>query len=56
MKRIISKVIKTIMTILIFYFTFYKSEIWQNHIWALVFGIYAGWNFTRSYYKEKRDK
>lgn len=56
MKKIIPKVINTIMNILIFYFTFCKREIWQNHIWALVFGIYAGWGFTRIYYKESRCK
>lgn len=48
--------INTTMIILIFYNTFFYSEIWQNHIWALTFGLWGGWNNRRNYYKYKIEK
>jgi len=51
--EIISFLINITMPILIFYFTFFLKEMWGNHIWAMIFGIWAGWFETRYYYKKK---
>lgn len=51
--EIISGIINIVMPMLIFYFTFFRREIFGNHIWAMIFGIWAGWFETRNYYKNK---
>ena len=51
--EVIAVLINIIMPILIFYFTFSNIEIWKNHIWSMIFGIWAGWFKTRDYYKKK---
>lgn len=51
--EIVSSLINIVMLILTFYFTFFHREIFDNHIWAMIFGIWTGWFETRNYYKKK---
>lgn len=51
--EIIAGLVNVIMEFLIFYFTFFNREIWGNHVWSMIFGIWAGWVWTKDYYKKK---
>ncbi|MCI8700024.1 MAG: hypothetical protein HFJ47_01620 [Clostridia bacterium] len=51
--EIIAGIINTVMPILVIYFAFFNKDICTNHIWTMIFGIWAGWFETRDYYKNK---
>lgn len=54
--QIIAGIINIVMIILIWYFFFTGSKIAKEPIWLFIVGIWAGWNNTRSYYKNKIEK
>lgn len=54
--QIIAGIINIVMIILIWYFFFTSSKIVKEPIWLFILGIWAGWNNTRSYYKNNIKK
>lgn len=51
--EILSALTRIVMTILIFYFSVFKTEMYKDVRWAVIVGVYGGWNLTREYYLNK---
>lgn len=51
--EIISSLINIVMSALTLYFTFFYRDIFDNYIWTMIFGMWAGWSETRHYYKNR---